>query len=82
MDAGAAPALTARQAIGYKELIAYLEGTIALDEAVELIKMRSRRYAKRQLSWFRRDGRISWISMDELDEDAAATFILDAIGRS
>lgn len=82
MDAGAAPALTARQAIGYKELIAYLEGTIALDEAVELIKMRSRRYAKRQLSWFTRDGRISWISMDELDEDAAATFILDAIGRS
>ena len=82
MDAGAAPALTARQAIGYKELIAYLEGTIALDEAVELIKMRSRRYAKRQLSWFRRDGRISWISMDELDEDAAATFIMDAIGRS
>ena len=82
MNAGAAPALTARQAIGYKELIAYLEGTIALDEAVELIKMRSRRYAKRQLSWFRRDGRISWISMDELDEDAAATFILDAIGRS
>lgn len=82
MDAGAASALTARQAIGYKELIAYLEGTIVLDEAVELIKMRSRRYAKRQLSWFRRDGRISWISMDELDEDAAATFILDAIGRS
>lgn len=82
MDAGAAPALTARQAIGYKELIAYLEGTIALDEAVELIKMRSRRYAKRQLSWFRRDDRISWISMDELDEDAAAVYILDAIGRS
>lgn len=82
MDAGAAPALTARQAIGYKEVIAYLEGTIALDEAVELIKMRSRRYAKRQLSWFRRDDRISWISMDELDEDAAAAYILDAIGRS
>ena len=80
MDAGAAPALTARQAIGYKELIAYLEGSCTLDEAIELIKMRSRRYAKRQLSWFRRDDRISWISMDKLDVDRAAFYILDEIG--
>ncbi len=43
---------TAAQAIGYKELTAYLQGTMTLDEAVELIKLSSRRYAKRQLTWF------------------------------
>lgn len=44
---------TAAQAIGYKELIAHLEGNISLNEATELIKLSSRRYAKRQLTWFR-----------------------------
>ena len=75
MDRGAGPALTARQAIGYKELIDYLEGRSTLDEAIELIKMRSRRYAKRQLSWFRRDSRITWIDMDEHSVDEAVALI-------
>lgn len=75
MERGAGPALTARQAIGYKELIDYLEGRVTLDEAVELIKMRSRRYAKRQLSWFRRDDRITWIDMDERSVDDAVALI-------
>ena len=44
---------TARQAIGYKELLAYLEGELSLEEAVEELKRSSRRYAKRQLTWFR-----------------------------
>ena len=47
---------TAAQAIGYKEIIAHLNGEISLSEAVDLIKLSSRRYAKRQLTWFRRDG--------------------------
>ncbi len=46
---------TAAQAIGYKELIDFIEGNIALSEAVELIKLSSRRYAKRQLTWFRHE---------------------------
>ena len=78
---GAGPTLTARQAIGYKELIEYLEGSISLDEAVELIKRRSRRYAKRQLSWFKRDDRIVWVSMDENSVEEAASYILREIGR-
>lgn len=78
---GAGPALTARQAIGYKELIEYLEGSISLDEAIELIKRRSRRYAKRQLSWFKRDDRIVWVSMDENSVEEAASYILREIGR-
>lgn len=76
---GAGPALTAHQAIGYKELIEYLEGSLSLTEAVELIKRRSRRYAKRQLSWFRRDSRVEWISMDERGVEDAAHLILEEV---
>ena len=46
---------TAAQAIGYKEIISYLDGEITLDEATELIKLATRRYAKRQLTWFRHE---------------------------
>lgn len=80
MDAGAADALTSRQAIGYKELIDALEGRCTIGEAVDLIKLRSRRYAKRQLSWFRRDPRITWLDMDVLDADGAARLIVDELG--
>lgn len=80
MDAGAADALTSRQAIGYKELIDALEGRCTIGEAVDLIKLRSRRYAKRQLSWFRRDPRITWLDIDVLDADGAARLIVDALG--
>lgn len=79
MDAGAADALTSRQAIGYKELIDALEGRCTIGEAIDLIKLRSRRYAKRQLSWFRRDPRITWLDMDVLDADGAARLIVDAL---
>ncbi|BAH06517.1 tRNA (adenosine(37)-N6)-dimethylallyltransferase MiaA [Clostridium kluyveri] len=51
--------------IGYKELIRYLEGDISLDEAVYLIKKGSRNYAKRQLTWFRKDERVIWVNKDE-----------------
>ena len=53
------------QAIGYKELFLYLDGKLTLNEAVDLIKQESRRYAKRQLTWFRRDERIKWIDIKE-----------------
>ena len=52
---------TAMQAIGYKEPAAYLRGEITKDEAIELIKRESRRYAKRQLTWLRRSKGIFWI---------------------
>lgn len=78
--AGAAPALTARQAIGYKEVIDALEGRSTLEEAIELIKRRSRRYAKRQLSWCRGDARMRWLDMGELDVSAAAERIAEIAG--
>lgn len=54
-------ASTAAQAIGYKEFIAYLEGRLTFEEAVEKVKQGSRNYAKRQLSFFRADSTINWI---------------------
>lgn len=59
---------TAKMAIGYKELIPYIEGRATLDEALEKLKMETRRYAKRQLTWFRRDEKISWIGIDKFSE--------------
>ncbi|MFA9370401.1 MAG: tRNA (adenosine(37)-N6)-dimethylallyltransferase MiaA [Labilibaculum antarcticum] len=54
--------------VGYKELFEHFEGNISLEEAVELIKRNSRRYAKRQLSWFNRDKEIEWFHPDQEDE--------------
>ncbi|UAY71448.1 tRNA (adenosine(37)-N6)-dimethylallyltransferase MiaA [Bacillus paralicheniformis] len=51
------------QAIGYKELYAYLEGRASLEEAVETLKRNSRRYAKRQLTWFRNQMDVAWYDM-------------------
>lgn len=61
------PSSTARQAIGYKELFAFFEGKISLDQARENIARESRRYAKRQISWLGRDGEV--IFFDAQDED-------------
>lgn len=52
------------KAIGYKEVISYLEGEIEYSEMIDLIKKNSRHYAKRQLTWFRRDGRIKWFDKE------------------
>lgn len=57
---------TAHQAIGYKELSPYFEGTKTLEKCLDFLKMQTRRYAKRQLTWFRRDDRINWIEIDKV----------------
>jgi tRNA dimethylallyltransferase len=56
---------TARQALGYRELLAHVEGPLELDEAVDLAVRRTRRFARRQRVWFRRDPRIRWLPADE-----------------
>lgn len=63
---------TAAQSIGYKELFPYFEGKAALEEAVENIKRESRRYAKRQLTWFSREPEARFLYMDELGSIEAA----------
>ena len=54
--------------VGYKEIISYLESETALDVAIELIKRNTRRYAKRQLTWFRKDKRIKWLDVGSIDD--------------
>ncbi len=56
---------TAAQALGYKELLAHLDGELSLDEALDLAVRRTRRFARRQRAWFRRDQRIRWLDGTE-----------------
>lgn len=69
---------TAMQAIGYKEIVMYLKGELTKQEAIEKIKQESRRYAKRQITWFKKIENIKWI--DGLkDKDENIKFIQDVI---
>lgn len=65
--------LNALQTVGYREFFDYFDGRTSYDEAVELIKRNSRRYAKRQLTWFRRDPEVRWFRPD--DDEAMINYI-------
>jgi tRNA dimethylallyltransferase len=70
--------LNALQTVGYKELFLFLEGKISIDSAVEEIKKNSRRFAKRQLTWFKKDPQIHWFDYTEKPEQILQ-FIEDKI---
>lgn len=72
LERGYSRGLTSMQALGYKEIAAYLQGEVTLEEAVRLIKRNTRRFAKRQLTWFRRDPRIKWLDVDALGGPSGA----------
>lgn len=67
---GYSPSLNALNTVGYAEAFAYRRGDITYDEMVRRMKQNTRRYAKRQLTWFRRDKRIRWLPMNEQTEPA------------
>ena len=72
--------LNSLNTVGYKEIIQHLQGKISLDRAVELIKRNTRHYAKRQLTWFRKDKRIQWFEVnDYIDFDTVAQEILVSV---
>ncbi|NWG28134.1 MAG: tRNA (adenosine(37)-N6)-dimethylallyltransferase MiaA [Ignavibacteriaceae bacterium] len=60
--------LNSLNTVGYKEIIQHLNGKIALERAIELIKRNTRHYAKRQMTWFRKDNRIHWFEVNSIDE--------------
>ena len=62
--------LNSLNTVGYKEIIEYLENKISLERAVELIKRNTRRYAKRQMTWFRKDDRINWFDINSSEDIA------------
>lgn len=69
LAAGFRKGITAPQAIGYKEIVAALDGECSMDEAIEQIKVSTHRYAKRQRTWFRKDERIHWVDADVLNPE-------------
>lgn len=73
--------MVSMQGLGYKELLAWLDGEYTLEEAVALIKLNTRHFAKRQLTWFRREQGVIWINKNEFDynEDRILTFMLDKL---
>ena len=86
LNRGFEAALTAASAIGYKEVVAALRGRCTLDEAREDVKSATRRYAKRQRTWFRADERIRWFDADDADGqrglDALVGRIIDQMGSA
>lgn len=80
LEKGYSRDLISLQGIGYKEIIEYLNEEISLEEAVEQIKQGSRNYAKRQLTWFRRDERFKWFNKDKFEnEDEILLSVTDYI---
>ncbi len=72
--------LNSLNTVGYKELFSYFDGNCTLEEAVDLIRRNSRKYARKQLAWFRRDGEISWFEPTRIQEIIA--FIEQKLKRS
>ena len=78
LDQGVPDDATSMQGLGYKEMVAYLTGRCGLDDAIAAIKLGSRHYAKRQITWFRRDQSIQWIAADQRSADSLAEQIAEA----
>jgi tRNA dimethylallyltransferase len=70
---------TARQALGYKELLEHLDGACSLEEALDLAVRRTVRFARRQRAWFRRDPRIQWIEAPPEGDDIDPNLLVDAL---
>ena len=75
LELGYAPELNSLNTVGYKEIIAYLNGEHDLNRAIELIKRNTRRFAKRQMTWFRKDENIEWFDVEDGSE-------IDEIGKN
>ena len=76
-DQGLDGSYVSMQGIGYKEILEYLEGKTGLDEAVEKIKQNTRHFAKRQLTWFRREKNVIWLERESFaDEEAILSYML------
>ena len=74
--------LISMQGLGYKEILDFIEGNTTLDEAIEKLKRDTRHYAKRQLTWFRREKEVTWVNKDEfVDENAILDYLLDSLRK-
>lgn len=78
-DMGYTSNMQSMQGIGYKEILYYLEGKISLEKAIDMIKQGSRNYAKRQITWFKRDKRSKFLDKDVLSDDEILDIIISDI---
>lgn len=78
LNRGFSPELSSMRGLGYKEIIEYLQGERSLAQSVDILKRNTRRFAKRQMTWFRRDNRIKWLNADQ---DDVSGVIIDEINR-
>ncbi len=79
-EAGYFRGLVSMQGIGYKEILAYLDGECTLEEAVEILKRDTRHFAKRQLTWFRREKEVTWVNKDDFaNDDEVLQFMLEEL---
>ena len=69
LNKGLDPSLVSMQGLGYKELLSYLDGECTLDDAVSQIKQSTRHFAKRQLTWFRREHEVIWVEKEKFSHD-------------
>jgi len=79
IESGFKEVLTAKQALGYKELIEYLDGHISMDEAVETLKKRTRNYAKRQYTWFKKDPNVKWFDITQIPIPEIADQVIELL---
>lgn len=82
-DMGCHRGMVSMQGLGYKEILAWLEGEITYKEAVTILKRDTRHFAKRQLTWFRRERDVIWINKDEFgrDEDRMLKYMLEVMAE-
>lgn len=80
-EMGYTSSMQSMQGIGYKEILYYLEGNVKLQEAINMIKQGSRNYAKRQLTWFRRDPRVTFLDKDKLSYVEILEKVIGDIGN-
>jgi tRNA dimethylallyltransferase len=79
LEQGADPSWNSLNTVGYKELAAYFTSSYPFEEAVQLIKRNTRRFAKRQMTWFRKEKDLHWIPVDEgFSPEALARSIAEA----
>lgn len=83
LDKGYDRSLTSMEGLGYKEIIAYLEGEITLDDAIYLLKRDTRRFAKRQLTWFRREDDVQWVNKNEFnyEQDKILEYMINILNE-
>ena len=80
LDYGCTPDMVSMQGLGYKEIIPYLKGECSLEDAIYILKRDTRHFAKRQLTWFRREKTVTWVNRNQFeDEDKMLDFMLQQL---